>query len=119
NARDVSERRQAGERYRSIFNNAIEGICQTTPDGHFIIANPALAQMLSYSSPAELLQQVRNIGTQVYADPQEREEFLRRIGRDGIVKGFECQAHRKDGSKTGISINARASSDASGKMVCY
>src|SRR5215212_3108532 len=69
------ERRQAEEKYRSIFENAIEGIFQTTVDGRFLTANPAMARMLGYESPEELLGSISNIGDQLYAEPERWEEF--------------------------------------------
>jgi DNA-binding NtrC family response regulator len=63
------ERRRAEENYRGIFENAVEGIFQTTVEGHFVTANPALARMLGYDSPEELLENVSNIAEQLYVDP--------------------------------------------------
>lgn len=119
NSRDTSERRQAEQRYRSIFNNAVEGICQTTPEGKFITANPALAEMLGYDSPEELMGQIQDLATQVYAQYNQRTELKRRIDQDGFVKGFECQARNKDGGEVWISINARAIRDAEGKLLYH
>src|SRR5215207_5852644 len=69
------ERQQAEEKYRSIFENAIEGIFQTTVDGRFLTANPAMARMLGYESPQELLGAISNIRDQLYVEPGRREEF--------------------------------------------
>src|SRR5215210_6973211 len=91
------ERRQAEEKYRSIFENAIEGIFQTTVDGRFLTANPAMARMLGYESPEELLGAISNIGDQLYVQPGRREEFYQIALRDGFVSGFEIQMYRKDG----------------------
>ena len=123
---DISERRhaeearrQAEEKFRSLFENAVEGIFQTTVDGRYLSANPALARMCGYSSPEEMIAEVRDIGEAVYADPGCREEFQRLIEERGVIESFEYQIRRKDGSKTWISENAHAVRDASGRIVSY
>src|SRR5688500_13750056 len=113
------ERRQAEEKYRSIFENAVEGIFQTTVDGRFLTANPAMARMLGYESPEELLGAISNIGDQLYAEPGRREEFYRLALRDGFVSGFEVQMHRKDGNPVWVSANARAIYNAGGDISGY
>ena len=106
-ARVRRERRQARQRYRSIFENAVEGIFQTTADGRFLTANPALARMYGYASPEELLEKVSSIGDQIYADPGRREEFVRLIQRDGSVQNFEMRVRRGDGKVAWTSVDAR------------
>src|SRR5215208_256981 len=113
------ERRQAEEKYRSIFENAIEGIFQTTVDGRFLTANPAMARMLGYESPEELLGSISNIRGQLYVEPGRREEFYRLALRDGFVSGFEVQMHRKDGNPVWVSANARAIYNAGGDISGY
>ena len=124
--KDITERkkaedaqRSAEERYRSIFENAVEGFFQTTPDGGYVSINPALARMYGYSSPQQLADSVRDIGRQVYVDPARREEFKRLMEEQGVVEGFEYQVFRKDGVKIWLSENARAVRDASGKLIYY
>jgi len=113
------ERRRAEEKYRSIFENALEGIFQTTVDGRFVTANPAMARMLGYESPEELLGAISNIRNQLYVEPERREEFYRRALRDGFVGGFEVQMRRKDGNPVWVSANARAIYDAGGCILSY
>jgi PAS domain S-box-containing protein len=113
------ERRRAEEKYRSIFENAVEGIFQTTVEGRFVTANPALVRMLGYDSPQELLENVSNIADQLYAEPERRAEFGRLVRREGFVRGFEVQAYRKDGSVLWASVSARAVRDAGGELVGY
>jgi PAS domain-containing protein len=69
------EKRRAEERYRSIFENAVEGIFQTTVEGRYLVANPALARMFGYGSPEELLAAVSSISDELYVDPARRMEF--------------------------------------------
>ena len=113
------QRRRAEENYRSIFENAVEGIFQTTADGKFLTANPALARMYGYDSPEDLLQKVSSIGDQIYAEPGRREEFGRLIQRDGFVQDFEMRISRGDGKVAWTSVNARAVRDAEGSVVFY
>src|SRR5215213_4563955 len=113
------EKRRAEEKYRSIFENAVEGIFQTTVDGKFLTANPALARMFGYASPEELLEVISDIGDQLYVEPGRREEFYRLALRDGFVSGFEVQMLRKDGSPVWASINARAVYDDDGDIAGY
>ena len=110
--------RQAEERYRAIFQGAIVGIFQSTPGGRYINVNPAMALMLGYDSPQELVASITDISQQVYVDPESRKE-LRRLLRDhGMVKNCECAVHRKDGSKMWFSANVRAVSE-DGVLVGY
>jgi two-component system, NarL family, sensor histidine kinase UhpB len=106
------ERRKAEEKYRSIFENAVEGIFQTTVDGRFLTANPAMARMLGYESPEELLGSITNIRDQLYVEPERRDEFYQLALQDGFVRGFEVQMYRKDGDTVWVSANARAIYDA-------
>ena len=83
---DITERkrvevalRRTEEKYRTIFENAVEGVFQTTPEGAYISANPALARMYGYQSPEELMARVSDIGHVVYVDPERRAEFKRLI----------------------------------------
>jgi two-component system, NarL family, sensor histidine kinase UhpB len=113
------KRRQAEEKYRTIFENAVEGIFQTTIDGRFLTANPAMARMLGYESSVELLGAVSNIRDQLYAEPGRREEFYQLALRDGFVSGFEVQLYRKDGDTVWVSANARAIYDDDGVISGY
>jgi PAS domain S-box-containing protein len=111
--------RQAEEKYRSIFENAVDGIFQTTPDGHYLSANPALARIYGYSSPEELIANLSNIGQQLYVDPNRRAEFIRAIEQDGAVSDFESQVYHQQGRPIWISENARAVRDANEALVYY
>lgn len=112
-------RRQAEAKYHSLFENAVVGIFQTTPDGHYINANPALAKIYGYDSPAELMAGLTDIQQQLYVDPSRRHEFTRLIQQYDAVSKFESQIYRKDGSIIWILENARAVRDAQGKLLYY
>jgi len=123
---DIGERRRAEEarqraeeKFRSLFENAVEGIFLTTVDGRYLSVNPALARMCGYASPEQMMQEVQDVGRAVYADPHCREEFQRLIEERGIVEGFEYQIRRRDGTKIWISENAHAVRDARGQIVSY
>lgn len=111
--------RQSEEKYRSIFENAVEGIFQSTPEGRYIDINPAMAQMFGYGSAAEMMESITNISQQHYADPAKRAEFKRLFEEVGIVQGFETKLFRKDGSAVWVSINARAVRDPKGEILYY
>lgn len=110
---------QAEDKYRSIFENAVEGIFQTTPEGGYVSVNPALARMYDYESPEELMSAVKDIGRQVYVDPDRRERFKQMMQEYGIVKGFEYQVYRRDGSTIWLSENARTVRNANGAILYY
>jgi two-component system cell cycle sensor histidine kinase/response regulator CckA len=123
---DITERlhaeeaqHQAEEKFRRLFENAIEGIFQATPDGRYLSVNPALARMCGYASPAEMMESIHDIGAQIYVDLQKRDEFERIMETRGSVEDFEYQARRKDGTRIWIAKNARAVRDASGKITSY
>jgi len=111
--------REAETKYRGIFENAIEGIFQTTPDGHYISANPALARLYGYSGPEELMGRLTDIENQLYVEPNRRQEFQRLLQENDAVAEFESQIYRRDGSVIWISENARAVRDAEGELLYY
>ena len=111
--------REAEARYRSIFENAIEGIFQTTPEGTYLAANPALARIYGYDSPASLMAALKDIEHQLYVDPGRRDEFIGQMRAKGKVTGFESQVRTRDGSIIWISENARAVTAADGSVRYY
>ncbi|MCP2727025.1 PAS domain S-box protein [Limnofasciculus baicalensis] len=111
--------RIAEENYRSIFENALEGIFQSTPDGKFISLNPAMARIYGYGSPQEMLENVTNIGEQLYVHKSEQDNFYRLMTEQKQAKDFEYQAFQKDGSTIWIEINARLVRDNSGKIIYF
>ncbi|MDQ3970769.1 MAG: PAS domain S-box protein, partial [Thermoproteota archaeon] len=119
NARDVTERKEAEKKYRDIFENAAEGIYQTTLDGRFISVNPALARLFGYASPEEVNSRVSDLGRQIYVDPNRRDEFVRLAQENEVVSEFESQIRRKDGSIAWVSENARAVYDDDGVLLYY
>jgi PAS domain S-box-containing protein len=113
--RDITERKEADEalrlaeqKYRHIFEEAILGIFQSTPEGRLLSVNPAMARMCGYESPGLMIASVVDIRSQFYADPSRRDEIERLLQQHKLVEHFEIQVHRKDGAKIWLSVNARA-----------
>ncbi|MDY6790951.1 MAG: response regulator [Thermodesulfobacteriota bacterium] len=123
---DITKRKQvekalleSEKKYRSIFENAVEGFFQSTPEGRFINVNPAFARMLGYTSPEELISAISDIATQVYTDPKDRDRYRQLLKESGSVDIFESKVQRKDGSHIWVSESARAIFDENGKIVRY
>ena len=115
-----SKVREAEDNYRSIFENSIEGIFQSTPEGRFLAANPALAGILGYDSPEDLIKMVTDIGRQIYVHPQERarsNEIANENG--GLIQHFELEAYRKDQQKIWVSLNRRSINDENGESLYW
>ncbi|MFN6461495.1 MAG: ATP-binding protein [Nostoc sp. DedVER02] len=108
----------AETKYRSIFENAVEGIFQSSPDGHYITANPALARIYGYSLAEEVTANSTDI-EQLYVDPNRRAEFVRLMEKYGSISEFESQIYRRDGSIVWISEKAYAVRDEQGKLLYY
>jgi len=112
--------RRAEQKYRSIFEHCVIGIFQTTPEGRYISANPALARMYGYNAPEELIGALTDISRQLYADPCRRAEFLQLVRENGKVIDFESQIYRRDKSVIWILENARVVRDeATGEALYY
>jgi len=112
----LSELKEAEENYRGIFENAVEGIYQSTPEGRLKSANPSLASILGYDGPTDLITSITNIGEQMYFDSKHREELLRRFEEKDIVSGFEVQMYKKDRSIIWVSLNSRAIRNKDGQL---
>ena len=117
--RGTSEKLRPDEMYRSIFENAIEGIFQTTPQGQYLNVNPALAKMYGYDSTEGLIQGLTHIDNELYVDPKRRDEFIQIMRENGEVRSFESEIYRKDKSTIWISENARAVRDDTGQLLYY
>jgi len=104
-------------RYRDLFENTIEGIFQTTPDGRILTANPALARILGYPSPDELMSGGVDLLAQIYPDALSRSEMLRQIARDSEISGYEAPVKRRDGTLIWVAVNARVARDEQGGIL--
>jgi len=110
---------EAQQKYRRIFENALEGIFQTTIDGRYRSANPALAKIYGYKSPEDLITTITHIKTQLYVDQKRRDYFTQLMEEQGEVVGFESQVYRQDGSIIWICEHARSVCDDQGNVLYY
>lgn len=122
--RDITHRKQievalqaAEVKYRSIFENSVAGIFQATISGRFLSVNPALAKMLGYGSPAELMYAIKDIGRQLYVDPQQRSHLVEHIQQGQSVINWEAQLYRQDGCIIWVSCNANGVHDTEGDLL--
>jgi PAS domain S-box-containing protein len=111
------ELRELRERYRSLFDNALEGVFRTSVDGRWLAANATMAQMLGYDSPEELMtsSHVRDF----YADPSERDRLIRRMDEEGFLVGYEHHVRRRDGSTMWVLMNAYTLRDENGEPIGF
>jgi PAS domain S-box-containing protein len=123
---DITERKRAEDaligsesKYRNIFENAVEGIYQSTIDGRFITVNAAFARMAGYGSPEECIRSIENIGTHLYVHPDDRRRFAEIMATNGIVDAFEVECYKKNGSKFWAVIHSRAAKDGQGRTLHY
>ncbi len=107
------------DNYCGVFDHLVEGIYRTTLDGHYLLANVALARIYGYDSPVELLAGIKDIGRQLYVEPGRREEFIRLMQEHNTLTGFESKIYRKDGTIIWISENCRAVPNAQGQLLYY
>jgi PAS domain S-box-containing protein len=108
---------QAEKNYRSIFENAIEGVFQSTPEGRFITVNPSMARILGYESPDEVIATITDIAHQLYVHPESRATASQIQKERGLLHGFEFEAYRKDGEKIWLSVNRRSVRDDNGSEI--
>ncbi len=105
--RDVTERKQAERRYRDILEGAAEGMYRTTLQGKSLSANPALAAILGYDSAQALISAITDTTHQLWLDPNERSRLFELLERQEVVRGYDCQFKRKDGTGIWVSLNIR------------
>ena len=110
--------RQAEAAYRTIFENAVEGIFQTAADGSILKANEALARIFGYDSTAQMLEALGGNIEAAYLEPAQRADLLRELRHNDSVSGFECQIRKKGGEAIWVSVSARAVRDEFGEIVC-
>ena len=117
--RALAEQRLAEEGYRKLFEGSVDGIYVTTPDGALLNANPALARILGYTTPEELIRDIGDITHTVYVDPTARAGYQSLMRRHGVVREFEYQARARDGTILWLSDSAMAARDGAGKVIRY
>jgi len=109
----------ARETHQALFEDAVEGIFRTTPEGRYLAANSALAQLYGYDSPEDIIRSFTDIASHLYVEPDRRAEFLRLMHEQGSVTGFESEIYRKDRSRAWIVESARVIRDRQGGVQCY
>ncbi len=121
---EVAERKVVGDalrraetKFRTIFENAVEGIYQFTPEARYVSANPAMAKILGYGSPEDLMTALSSASP--YVDGNRREQLLAILEEMGEVQGFESQVRTREGHVIWISENARKVVDSHGMTVLY
>ena len=107
----LAAREQAEQKYKSIFENSVEGIFQSSPQGRYINVNPAMARLYGYESPTEMIEAVKSIADQIYVNPANRAEFIQLLHANETVEHYEQRNYRKDGSIIWTSTSARAARD--------
>jgi PAS domain S-box-containing protein len=124
--KDITERKLAEEKliiseekYRTIFENSIEGLFQSTPDGRFLKANTALAKMLGYKSPNELVSSLNDINTQIYANPEDRNTVKEFLLKNGFIRDYEVHCKQKNGNSIWIVLNMRSVFDDHGHILYF
>jgi PAS domain S-box-containing protein len=115
--REIAEHAESEAKYRNIFDNAVEGIFQTDTDGKLITANPALAKIFGYDSVEEGFAHLESFASRIYADPLRRDDFIRALTENGVVRDFEFEAKHKDGHTITVTVNANAIKDKDGRIV--
>jgi len=115
--KDITDRREAEQRYRELFDNVQEGVFFASPEGHFIEVNDALVRMLGYQSREEVLK--LDLQTQVYVSAEQRDEITRQLHSKGAVRNFEVTLSRRDGSMIHALENAFVVRDGQGKILQY
>jgi PAS domain S-box-containing protein len=119
--RKVAEesQRRAESKYRNIFDSTLEGLFETSPQGKPLTANPAMARILGYASPEDFTSSVHDVAKQVWANPKDRAEYVRLMEEQNVVRSFECQFVRRDGTSIWVSISGRRVCGSDGQTLCY
>lgn len=115
--RHLSTIRKAERKYRSIFENALEGIYQSTPQGRILSANPAFAKILGYGSAQQLMEEVSDIGTQHWVEPNQRRDMVQVLLDGGTITMLEARMVRWDGQLIWVLINGRPVYNTSGDLL--
>ena len=105
--------RRAEEKYRSIFENAVMGVYQSTVAGRFFEANPSMASILGYDDPADLIESVRDM-RDIYYDSGDRDVWLELLAEHRQFTGFETRYLKKNGEPIWVSLSSRLASSEEG-----
>ncbi|TWC05010.1 PAS domain S-box-containing protein [Bradyrhizobium macuxiense] len=117
--RALAEQRLAEESYHKLFEASVDGIYVTTPGGTLLNANPALARMMGYATPQDLINGIGDIASTVYVDPAAREQYQQLMARDGTVRDYEYQVRSRDGTVLWLSDSATVVRNDQGEVIRY
>jgi len=106
-------------RYGEVFENSLEGIFRTSAEGRVLFLNPAMAAILGFDSPEEVARSIKDTGSQVWAVPDERSIFVRRLETEGAIRGYECRIRRKDGTPIWVSLSVRPIKGPEGRIAWF
>jgi PAS domain S-box-containing protein len=106
-------------KYRNIFQNATEGIFQTTLEGNYLSLNPAIARILGYASPEEMMEKTNGTASNAYVNPEDRKKIFAYVQQNGSITDCEVLMRKKDGSLAWISMNAHLIQDEKGQVAFY
>jgi PAS domain S-box-containing protein len=116
-AERTAELRASEERYRTLFDGVPVGLYRSTPAGKAMDVNLAMAQMLGYAERADALLAINTL--ELYVNHQDRERWKELMKREGIVRDFEAQLYKRDGTIIWVNDTARAVKDAQGQVLYY
>ncbi len=114
--REILEKKRAERRYRSIYENAVQGMFQITFEGKLISSNPAYARIFGYDSPEEMAQ-LENVSDLLYHDREDRENMVSELTQKGFVSGYEFKSKTKDGKTIWLLVNARLTTDDTNQLI--
>jgi PAS domain S-box-containing protein len=116
---EIRNRNETEEKYRLLFENSVEGIYQASPEGRFIAANPSFLRFFGFNSLQELFDHFKDIDKEQYLNPEDWITFRRIVETEGLIRNFETQLLRKDGTPIWVSLNSRAVRDQTGALLCF
>ncbi len=116
---EIRNRNETEEKYRLLFENSVEGIYQASPEGRFIAANPSFLRLFGFNSLQELFEHFKDIDKEQYLNPEDGVTFRRIVETEGLIRNFETQLRRKDGTPIWVSLNSRAVRDHTGVLICF
>ncbi|MDM8521849.1 diguanylate cyclase [Desulfococcaceae bacterium HSG8] len=113
--KEIAERKQAERRYREMYENAVQGMFQSTLSGRILSANPAYIRILGYDSIEEVLS-IRDVTRKIYKHPEDRGKMIRMLKEKGVITNYEVNIRRRDGASAWLLMNARLAEDADGDL---
>ena len=114
--KDISDRKRAEEKYRTLVSNVQEGVFITTPQGYFLDFNDAFLRIAGYATREELMK--LDTGS-LYANPVDRERLKKLLSDHGSVADFEFDIRRKDGEVRTVTESSNAVRDVAGNVTAY